>query len=175
MYFIGVWLLLNELCSFFIYAELMASKFRVVRKIENALSDIEFLEECTRKKQIPKGFKWKFRAQGLKEEDERKVEQIKKDAVLRIIDVVIKGLKEKEKELNMEEEKMVNEAWDEKEGWDRIKWMERLDGFHKRYKEEAKMRKGKKLKQMGKVGLEEAANEEETQQAVWEEEEEEEE
>ena len=36
----------------------MASKFRVVKRIENAASDIRFLEECAKSGQIPNGFKW---------------------------------------------------------------------------------------------------------------------
>ena len=126
----------------------MASRFRVVKRIENAASDISFLEECARKGEIPKGFKWKFRAQGLKQEDEEKVEKIKEDAVLRIMDVIVKGLKEKKKELEKEEERMIEEVWAEKSGWERIRWNEEIDGKHKWYAEEARKRKEKKRKQM---------------------------
>ena len=102
MYFFSVCWWFNELCSFLIYANLMASTFRVTRKIANVASDIGFLEECGKKGHVPNGFRWKFKAQGLKEEDIHKLEQIKKDAVLRVMDVVLKGLKQKEEELRQE-------------------------------------------------------------------------
>ena len=81
MHLTSVWILINELCSFFLHADWMEN-FRVIKKIENVTSDIRFLEECVRIGWIPNGFKWKFKAQGLKAEDDRKIECIKKDATL---------------------------------------------------------------------------------------------
>ena len=143
--FISVWITLHELCSYCKNANLMVAKFRVVRKIENVASDIQFLEECARKEWVPKGFRWKFKAQGIGEDDERKVKQIKKDAAMRVMDIMIKGLRTKEEDLTKKRDKLVDTAWEEKTGWDRIKWMESLGECHKKYKEEARVRKGRKL------------------------------
>ena len=81
-------------------------------------------------------------------EEEQKDEQIKLDAVLRIMDVIIKGLKTKEEKLTEEKERMAEKAWEERSGWDRIKWMEKLDKQQQKYRREAEARKGRKMKQM---------------------------
>ena len=45
MYLFCVLFLFNELVSFCVNANLMAAKFRIVKKIENVASDIIVLEE----------------------------------------------------------------------------------------------------------------------------------
>ena len=149
MHLTSVWILINELCSFFLHADWMED-FRVIKKIENVTSDIRFLEECVRIGWIPNGFKWKFKAQGLKAEDDRKIECIKKDATLRIMDATIKALRDKKRDLEQEKERMIDRAWREKSGWDRTKWMKELDESHLRYREEAAQRKQKKKQKRNK-------------------------
>ena len=68
----------------------MASTFRITRRLENVGSDINFLEECIREGKIPKGLQWNLKVQGLGEDVDRRVEDVKKDAMIRVMDVTLK-------------------------------------------------------------------------------------
>ena len=96
MYILSAWLFINELCSFFLVADLMTSSFKIAVKLENVVSDIKFLECCVGKELVPSGLKWKLRVQGLGDDVQERVELIKKDATMRVLDVMLKGLKDKE-------------------------------------------------------------------------------
>ena len=75
----------------------METTFKTSRRLENVSSDINFLEECMGRKLVPKGLGWKLQIQGLDGEVEEKVKRIKEDAISRIMDVVVKGMKRKKK------------------------------------------------------------------------------
>jgi len=62
-------------------------------------SEIEFLEKCASKGLTPDGLGWNLKIQGMDKEMEEKVEMVKRDAESRVLDVLIKEMKEKKTKL----------------------------------------------------------------------------
>ena len=121
MYLLRVLLLVNELASFFCHANRMASTFRLTKRLENVGSDIKFIEECIKEGKIPKGLQWNLKVQGLGEDVDRRVEDVKKDAMIRVMDVMLKGLKVKESKLGVERERVMDEEMKVRKGWEGIR------------------------------------------------------
>ena len=148
MYLLRVLLLFNELCSFSSDANLMDRTFKTSRRLENVSSDITFLEECVRRGVVPKGLGWKMQVQGLDEEVEERVSKIKEDAVSRIMDVMVKGMKRKKEMLEEKLEREVEEVVGRKEGWEAVWEMEKVDEYKRKCREEADQRKKGKMKKL---------------------------
>ena len=132
----------------------MAARLRVIKKVENITSDINFLEECVRTGKVPNGIRWKFKAQGLGEEENERIETIKKDAIFRIMDVMVKGLKEKGDRLERQKEEMIEEGWRNKNGWDKVKWIREVDDWQRKFRKEAEERKRRKREKMDRQNQE---------------------
>ena len=55
---------------------------------------------------------------------EEKVLKIKKDAEACVIDVMIKGMKEKKGRINVEREEAIEKELGKREGWEAIRWVD---------------------------------------------------
>ena len=149
MYLLRVLLLFNELFSFFRNANLkMGSTFKTSRRLENVTSDVRFLEECMGKNIVPKGLGWKLQLQGLDEEVEDKVRRIKEDAISRVMDVMVKGMRRKKEMLEDKLEKEVEKVVAGRAGWEVVWEMEKIDEHKRKCKEEASRRKMGKMKKL---------------------------
>ena len=116
-----------------------------MEKGEDAASDIVFLEKCAKEGLTPKGIRWKLKVHGMDEETEEKVEKIKKDAEARVIDVVLKGIREKRVRTDAEREEAIERELERRKGWEAIKWAEEVDMYQQKCRREAEERKKKKL------------------------------
>ena len=87
-------------------------------------------------------------------ETEEKVWKIKKDAEARVIDIMLKGMQEKKVRLEVEREEAIEKELERKNGWEAIKWVEKVDNYQQSCKEKAEQRKRKKM-----MGLQEARKE----------------
>ena len=109
-----------ELDSYCVNADLPMSSYKLSKKGEDAASDIIFFEKCAREGLTPKGIRWKLKVNGMDEETEEKVEKIKKDAEARVIDVVLKGLREKRIRTDAEREEAIERELERRKGWEAI-------------------------------------------------------
>ena len=135
----------NELDSFYQNAGLDMSVYKLSRRNVNVNSDIGFLEKCVSNGVTPNGFKWNVAVQGMDEETKEKAEKIKIDAESRLIDVVLKGMKEKKARLKEEMEQAVDRELEKRKGWEATRWVERVDQYQQRCEKEAEGRKRKKI------------------------------
>ena len=117
------------------------STYKLSRRLENATSDEKFLEECIQKKIVPKTLQWKIKINGLDKQFEEKVEKIKDDAAARVLDVMVKGMRHKRMGLEKKQQEGIDKVLEQKKGWEGIKWMEKIDGYQKKCRNEAEERK----------------------------------
>ena len=121
------------------------SVYKLSKKFENAASDIDFLEKCASKGITPKGLRWNLQIQGLDAQTEDRVEKIKKDTEARVVDVLLKGMRQKMLRLAIEREIAMDKELSKRKGWEAIEWAEKVDSYRRKCKEEAEERKRKKM------------------------------
>ena len=138
------------------------STYKLSRKGEDTASDIEFMEKCARDGLTPKGLRWNLSVQGMDETTEEKVLKIKRDAEACVIDVMIKGMKEKKIRTDAEREEAIEKELGRREGWEAIKWVDKVDKYQQKCREEAEKRKRKKLRSL--QGIQETRKERENQE-----------
>ena len=141
-----------ELDSYSVDAGLAMSTYKLSKREENAASDIDFLEKCVKEGLTPKGLRWKLKIQGMEEETKEKVEKIRKDAEARVIDIMIKGMREKKIRTNAEREEAIERELERRKGWEAIKWVEKVDTYQQKCRKEAEERKKRKLTALQKAG-----------------------
>ena len=79
-------------------------------------------------------------------ETKGKVDTVKKDAEARVMDLVIKGMREKEARLQGEKQEAVDRELKKRNGWEATMWVEKVDTYQQKCRKEAEERKKKKIK-----------------------------
>ena len=113
------------------------------------------MENCAKEGLTPRGLRWKLRIQGMDEATEEKVKKIKEDAEARVVDVVLKGMREKRIRTDAEKEEAIEREMTRRKGWEAIKWMEKVDTYQQKCRREAEERKKKKMMALQRTGKEE--------------------
>ena len=139
---------MNLLCSF-CCAISQWEMFKAASRFENVTSDINFIELCLKEEKVPKGFRWKLTVQGLGDENQQRIDVIKKDAELRVMQEVKRGMHEKRRRLEEEADRGIEEMMKQKDRWDGMNCLKKLDEYQEKAREEARQRKEKKLKSLG--------------------------
>ena len=119
-----------------------------VTKLERVDSDIGFISQCLKEGIIPKGFVCKWKPQGLEMEYRDKIGLVLKDTSRRIMGITLDGLKSKKSRLEELVIKGIEETARSQDTWQNVKWMEKLDKEQMKTREDARIRKERKLKEL---------------------------
>ena len=81
-------------------------------------------------------------------DEQMRIESVKKDGSLKIMDITMKGLRKKKEELEGKKQKVIEMTWMENKMEDWAKWREQFEQQQRYFENEAKARKDRKMRKL---------------------------